>query len=213
MRKILAITPLQREYDALARALKCKSSVRSQPAGKIQAAFFQDFNLVVALGGHGKVQFVLHTEYLLERIPKVDLVVCAGVAGGLIEGLSAGDVVIATQTIEHDYKERFDKISPPTFQGDAEFLAWLEPSQKPFKDFAIHFGPIASGDEDIVSPDRAKELHNKTGAIAVAWEGAGAARACKFYDKPYAEIRGITDSANAHAPRDFLENSKRAMEI
>jgi nucleoside phosphorylase len=55
---------------------------------------------------------------------------------------------------------------------------------------------IASGDEDIVTIERAAELHTQTGAVAVAWEGAGVARACLFSQIPYLEIRGITDTAD-----------------
>jgi adenosylhomocysteine nucleosidase len=49
-------------------------------------------------------------------------------------------------------------------------------------------------------------LQSLTGAIAVAWEGAGGARACRFSGVPFLEIRGITDSAGHSAPTDFEEN-------
>ena len=43
----------------------------------------------------------------------------------------------------------------------------------------------------------------RTGALAVAWEGAGGARACHFSGIPFLEIRGITDSADSDAASDF----------
>jgi adenosylhomocysteine nucleosidase len=75
----------------------------------------------------------------------------------------------------------------------------------------IRFGPIASGDEDVVGVKRRRELHQQTGALAVAWEGAGGARACKFSEVPYVEIRAITDIANDNAADDFRSNLEIAM--
>jgi len=51
----------------------------------------------------------------------------------------------------------------------------------------------------------------RTGALAVAWEGAGGARACHFSGIPFLEIRGITDSADSDAASDFGANLEGAM--
>src|SRR5262249_33961484 len=45
----------------------------------------------------------------------------------------------------------------------------------------------------LVSVDRAQALRDATGALAVAWEGAGGARACAFSATPYLELRAVTD--------------------
>jgi adenosylhomocysteine nucleosidase len=45
----------------------------------------------------------------------------------------------------------------------------------------------------------------------VAWEGAGGARACKFSQVPFVEIRGVTDKADHSAPSDFESNLALAM--
>ena len=73
------------------------------------------------------------------------------------------------------------------------------------------FGPIASGDETVVDRERRRELHQLTGALAVAWEGAGGARACHFSEVPYIEVRGITDHANSQAATDFKLHMPSAM--
>lgn len=56
------------------------------------------------------------------------------------------------------------------------------------------------------------EIQEKTKALALAWEGAGGARAASFNNKLYLEIRGITDVADNDAPIDFKENLKQSME-
>jgi adenosylhomocysteine nucleosidase len=70
---------------------------------------------------------------------------------------------------------------------------------------------VASGDEDVVDAARRRALHQKTEALAVAWEGAGGARACAFSCVPFVEIRGVTDEADHSAPADFQKNLKMAM--
>lgn len=64
-------------------------------------------------------------------------------------------------------------------------------------------GPIASGDEDVTDIARARDLYAQTGALCVAWEGAGAARAAKFSERTFLELRVITDSADESAASDF----------
>jgi adenosylhomocysteine nucleosidase len=77
--------------------------------------------------------------------------------------------------------------------------------------FGILFASIASGDEDIIEAARRAELRTETEAAAVAWEGAGGARACRFHDVPYVEIRGISDSASESAPDEFRANLDLSM--
>lgn len=118
-------------------------------------------------------------------------------------------MVVAEKTIEHDFKIRFFVRPEPEFPGDPKLIAQLQ-RENDFS-FRVHFGVIASGDEDIVDAARARELRAQTSAIAVAWEGAGGARAAKFNKVPFLEIRGITDTADSGAPIDFSANLKVAM--
>jgi adenosylhomocysteine nucleosidase len=90
-------------------------------------------------------------------------------------------------------------------------IASLRDVRLPRHAFTVHFGPIASGDEDIVTVERQAELRRRTGALAVAWEGAGGARACQFSAMPFVEMRGVTDGANSSAAADFRANLKTAM--
>lgn len=184
---ILVLTPLAIEREALSAALTGASGLR------------------IELGGHGKVQFALSTQkYILQLKPS--LVICAGACGALREGPRLLDIVVSTNTIEHDYNLKFEKRPQPNFHADAAALSKLRADTWPNKTFNVHFGPIASGDEDIIDPVRAKELHALTDALAVAWEGAGGARAARFCSTPFIEIRTVTDAADEHAPKHFTQN-------
>lgn len=187
---ILVLTPLPLECEELRKNLS--------PA--------DDFRVLT--GGHGKVEFAIKTmAFIREFRPK--RVVCAGAAGALKANVKPLDVVIATQTIEHDFNLKFIQRPLPAFAGDALAIQSLQKSQY---SFPVHFGPVASGDEDVVDDVRAREIAIKTSALAVAWEGAGGARACLHERISFLEVRGITDFAGTNAISEFRKNLAPAME-
>jgi adenosylhomocysteine nucleosidase len=179
--------------------------------GRIDALHFPALDIVVARGGHGKTQYGVQTQHLLDHLDDVDAVVCFGAAGALAEELAVGDLVVATETVEHDYTERFSPHPLPRFAGDAALLAAVRSLSPESLPFALHFGIVASGDEDIIELERGAALRQATEACAVAWEGAGGARAAAFSTVPFIELRGITDTADHNAPADFEMNLHVAM--
>ncbi len=209
--RTLIVTPLKAEYIYLSEALSFSGFDSYQDRiGRMDVLQFPDLNLTLARGGHGKTQFAIHTQYLLDRSQN-KLLICAGAAGALSPAIAIGDIVIATSTIEHDYHEKFSPQSKPQFFGHEDSVVQIRSLTFPSENFNIHFGIIASGDEDIIDVLRGEELHTLHGALAVAWEGAGGARASAFNEIPYLEIRGITDSADYAAPHAFQANLKNAM--
>lgn len=101
---------------------------------------------------------------------------------------------------------KFARPTMPRFSADASLIARCRAAVQELDDVRVHFGAIASGDEDIVGEARRTELRASTGAIAVAWEGAGGARACQFSGVAFLEVRGITDFADVNGPRDFARH-------
>ncbi len=194
----LILTPLFFEYEALKTALGTPSMEREVQGVKVT---YFGADLAMAVGGHGKVQFALTTQ-LLGRELKPSVIVCAGACGALHEGPGMLDLVASEFTIEHDYNLRFEKRPLPKFAGDVESLEKLRKLTAP----KIWFGTIASGDEDIIDAVRSRALFELTGSLAVAWEGAGGARAAAFCKIPFLELRTVTDAANEHAPGDFKKN-------
>jgi len=210
--KILTMVPIQPELDFLLQAWAEKGfHIQTFMIGRLLVMHLPKLDVTLACGGLGKVQFAVQTQYLLDVCPGWDLVICAGAAGALVDGLSIGDVVVATDTVEHDIHNKFGKSFLPRFGGVETVVSALRSVLPLSSSFQVHFGPIASGDEDIVDTDRRRMLHRRTGALAVAWEGAGGARACHFSRVSFVEIRGITDRADSDAASDFEENLESAM--
>jgi adenosylhomocysteine nucleosidase len=168
--------------------------------------------MLLAVGGNGKAQYGIQAQYLIDRCQGLELLACVGGAGRLTDEIQIGDIVLGIATVEHDYKERFKPRPIPRHDADvqvvSDFVRLVDSTTFPFR---VHFGVIASGDEDIVDPVRATELRAATDALCVAWEGSGGARAARLNRIGFVEVRGITDAADGDAARAFHNNMGRAM--
>jgi adenosylhomocysteine nucleosidase len=202
----LILCPLVEEWRILSGAFAQWRSSEPVDDLKIDAAYFPDWRVLVAPGGHGKTQFAVQAQYLISRFPSARCVVCAGAAGGLVRELGVGDVVVATETVEHDYRLLFARRPPPRFAAHGPTLAEVRHAARAISGFRIAFDVIASGDEDVVTTERALAIRRQTGAACVAWEGSGAARAARFNGIGSLEIRAITDATEKDSPQKFAAN-------
>jgi adenosylhomocysteine nucleosidase len=208
---ILVVTPLQEEYNDLYHSLFALGlTSHTDRIGKLDVHCFPEINVTLARGGHGKTQFGIQTQHLLDHA-KFDLVICAGAAGALVPEVRVGDVVIATFTLEHDYNNKFSERPKPRFAGDVKSIDQIKTLDLSEANFKVHFGIMAGGDEDVIEVARGAELRELHNTLAVAWEGVGGARASAFSSVPYLEMRGATDSANHEAPVVFYVNLRLVM--
>jgi len=208
MASLLVLAPDIDEVEALLRGFVRKAVVCEEvQIGTLRCAFLPALDMLVAVGGNGKAQFGVQAQYLIDRSPGTKLLVCVGAAGRLADAMEIGDVVVATATVEYDYKNRFSPKPLPRHEADGNVLRqFIDVAGETAFPFQVHFGPIASGDEDIVDAGRAAEIRMATVALCTAWEGSGGARAARMSGIGFVEIRGITDAADGDAARSFHEN-------
>ena len=172
MVKILIVTPLHEEYNDLQASLSALAlKSYSAQIGKLDVHCFPEINVTLARGGHGKAQFGIQTQHLLDHA-KFDLVVCAGAAGALAPEVRVGDVIIATSTLEHDYNLKFSVRPKPSFAGDTKSIEQIRELDLSDADFKIYFGIMAGGDEDVIELTCGAELYKEHNALAVAWGGS-----------------------------------------
>jgi adenosylhomocysteine nucleosidase len=209
--RILILAPLAREWSFLVSTFEASLNVERLHDLKIEAAYISDWRALVAPGGHGKTQFAVQAQYLIGQFRTVELVICAGAAGSLAPELSIGDVVVGTETVEHDYRLLFNSRPLPRFPGHGPSIDALRGLAHGLSGFRVAFDVIASGDEDVVTSERAQAIRDQTGAACVAWEGSGAARAALFNGIGSLEIRAVTDAADKEASQRFDANLPIAM--
>jgi adenosylhomocysteine nucleosidase len=211
--RTLVITPMRAEQSLFLRHAADRGFIATAAtAGRLPIQNLPKLDLTLAVGGTGKVQFAVQTQHLLDSEIAPELVICLGAAGSLADYLEVGDIVVATETVEHDVRKRFVAQPLPRFAADRAIIDSLAQVPRVSLSFPIHFGIVASGDEDVVDFERKRSLRRETDGIAVAWEGAGGAKACRFSGVSFIEVRGITDAADEGAPSDFEQNLNLAME-
>jgi len=181
--------------------------------------------VVLALSKIGKVAAATTTTALIERFG-VRCIVFTGVAGGLGHGVKVGDVVVATDFVQHDLdasplfpryevplygKTRFHcdaALSALLFEASCSALAHESRVAHGFEGACVHQGLIASGDRFVSGADEShllRELMARAGheVLAVEMEGAAVAQVCMDYGVPFAVMRTVSDRADDSAHVDF----------
>jgi len=184
--------------------------------------------VVAVLSRIGKVAAAVTATVLLERFG-VRAIVFTGVAGGLAPGVEVGDVVVATQLLQHDLDASpiFPKYEVPLmglsrFAADASMgdalaavaeAALRDPvalvGQAAADEFGlrspkVHRGLLVSGDRFVSAAAESDALRRSLpDALAVEMEGAAVAQVCHDYGVPFAAMRTISDRADDAAHGDF----------
>jgi adenosylhomocysteine nucleosidase len=184
--------------------------------------------VVAVLSRIGKVAAATTATVLLERF-KVDTLVFTGVAGGLGRDVQVGDVVVATDFLQHDMDASplFDRYEIPLygcsrFRAHPELSAELAAAARVVLAHAerhlghetlrlfhlnapqVHQGLVISGDQFVASAAASQALSlGLPDALAVEMEGAAVAQVCHDYAIPFAAVRTLSDRADDGAPVDF----------
>jgi len=166
---------------------------------------------VLVLSGIGKVAAALTAALLVERFGVAELLF-TGVAGGLHPDVAVGDVVVATELLQHDMDASplFPRYEIP-LTGRARFAvdagrcaALADAARHAVPGARVHCGLVISGDVFVHRPAHGAALRDALpDALAVEMEGAALAQACCDMGVPYAVLRAISDRADAAAPTDF----------
>jgi adenosylhomocysteine nucleosidase len=114
--QILVVLPIHKEIDAFRKfCVEYGFRANDSRIGRLPVTRVPDLGLTFAHGGLGKVQFAVQTQHLLDACLGWDIVICAGAAGALVDDVGVGDVVVATETIEHDINNHIGAPLLPRF--------------------------------------------------------------------------------------------------
>lgn len=183
--------------------------------------------VLLARCGVGKVNGALATAAL--HAAGAESVLFTGVAGGIAPGMHVGDLVVATDLVQHDVD--VTALGRPRGQLIFEPLSWaadeamsqqvlaacrsvLAPGSGPAATAGtVHRGRIASGDRFVASPSLARDIHDEFGALCVEMEGAAVAQAATALGMPFAVVRALSDTADDGAVSDFPAFLGRAARV
>jgi len=196
------IIPVTAEATPLLKALDKKKRTK-KGSRTVFTGIFQHKTVSLIVSGCGKIKSASATQYLIDTYP-ANVYIHYGTAGALSDSLKIGDVIVATQVIEHDVIELFPKKVPaPVY---SIYIKQLKKQLKNYQSSPIVFGPIISGDEDIVTTIRKKELFHRYKGLSADWESAGFILTCQLNNVRGCVFRGISDYAYEHTSDEYEIN-------
>ena len=171
---------------------------------------------VVVMCGIGKVAAAICAQAMIDHFHPSALI-NTGVAGGVADGLSQGDLVIATDAVQHDFDISLfghakgylpvwgkDHLSPSPFPADETLATTLLSAADALGYHAIR-GRVASGDIFVADPALKNSLATEFNASAAEMEGAAIAQTAWQNGTPCAIVRAISDLADGSATLSFEE--------
>lgn len=179
--------------------------------------------VVVVMCGIGKVCAALTAQILIDRFGAT-AIVNTGVAGGLDERLEVGDLVIATDAVQHDFDltgfgyvrghlpcAGGEKSAVSRFYADRKLSDCFERAAEEIggEGKAIR-GTVVSGDIFVCDASLKQRLTVDFGAAATEMEGAAIAQVCYLNKVPFAIVRAISDLAGKEAKISYDEFEKKA---
>lgn len=180
----------------------------------------RDYPVVVVRSGIGKVNAAMCTQILAD-IYHVDAIINTGIAGSLDARIDIGDIVLATDTLEHDMDAvsfgyplgQIPRMDVLSFEADERLrklakAACLEVNP----DVKVFEGRVVSGDQFISDQKKKEWLIENFAGLCTEMEGAAIGHAAYLNKIPYLVIRAISDKADDSASMDYPTFEAKAIE-
>jgi adenosylhomocysteine nucleosidase len=177
----------------------------------------QGIEIVLLKSGIGKVNAAMSTTILLERY-QPDYVINTGSAGGFLQTLNVGDVVISTEVRHHDvdvtaFGYEYGQVPglPPGFKANELLVEAATQAVHELSDIQVVKGTIATGDSFMNDPERVEFVRSKLPNLyAVEMEAAAVAQVCHQYNVPFVVIRALSDIAGKESNVSFDQFLQKA---
>ncbi len=207
---------MREELEPILEYMEVKEKI-THANNEYYLAVFDGKEIVLAYSKIGKVNAALTATVMIEKF-KVERLLFSGVAGGIDENLTIGDLIVATKTTQHDvdltvfgYEPGFIPESKVFFECDEELnkIAFNIATKLNIK---LKKGIIASGDQFIHSKEKKEWIKKTFNASAIEMEGGAVGCVCWNEKIPFFMLRAISDTAQEGAGEDFdkfLEESSK----
>ncbi len=168
----------------------------------------ENHKVILVKSGVGKVNAALCCQYIIDNF-KPDYIINTGIAGGLADNLSIGDIVIGENLVQHDFDATdlgyakgymctgIGKDRPTMYHSDKELMEKFEHAMKTYhSEIKFHRGIIATGDMFVGNIKKKQDIRKTFNALAAEMEGGAIAQSANLNNIPCIIIRAIADLAD-----------------
>jgi len=212
-RPICVICATTSELEAMRTIMSSVVDERDDGILHVTAGSIGDRDVfVVKAHSFGKVAAGAATQLAIERHnPRA--IISFGSAGALVEDLEVGDVVVAEELcqgdtgvvtsagFEHTGSTRESEsglVGAKTYACDRSLLdaaRGIESFEAPGGSASkVHFGPVVTCDQFIVSREAKRDLNARFGALVIEMEAAAVAQVASACGVPFIAIKSVSDS-------------------
>lgn len=176
--------------------------------------------VVVVRSGIGKVNAAMCTQILAD-VYQVDAIINTGIAGSLNADINIGDIVLSTDTLEHDMDAaafgyplgQIPRMDTLSFEADAKLRSAAKRACKKVNpEVTVFEGRVVSGDQFISDKDKKQWLVDHFQGYCTEMEGAAIAHTAYLNQIPFLIIRAISDKADDSASVDYPAFEAKAIE-
>ena len=158
----------------------------------------EDKGWVVMQSGMGRVRAASMCQMIIDTY-QVDTFFEFGFAGGLVDTLNIGDVVVITGVSEHDVPNRSeiqreqDTWRARLFHASASSISRFATTLSTNPNVTITKASVICGDMDIYNREVRDKIAKESGAVAVNWESSAIVDVCAINNIKYVGVRIISD--------------------
>lgn len=176
--------------------------------------------VVVVRSGIGKVNAAVCSQILVDRFG-VEAIVNTGIAGSLRAEINIGDIVLSTDSVQHDMDAtgfgypagQIPRMDAFAFPADEKLLNLAkECCARVNPDIQAFTGRVVSGDQFISDKEKKQWLTETFDGSCTEMEGAAIAQVCYLNHIGCLIIRAISDKADDSANMDYQEFEAKAIE-
>ncbi len=204
------IGAMEEEVIAVKRNM-CIKDTKTKAQMEFCLGTFKDKEIVVVRCGIGKVNAAVCTQILIDDF-NVSSIINTGVAGGLHPDINIGDIVISSDTVQHDMDVPGDKkgtiprLNKAFFEADEKLIEVAKTAaEEIIAPYKVYVGRVASGDQFVSSMKVKEDIYTTFTAYCAEMEGAAIAHTCFLNAVPFVIIRAISDKADHSANMNFEE--------
>lgn len=218
MNKIGIIGAMDEEVHIIKNQMQ-KVTVRTIASMEFYEGSFQGKEVVAVRCGIGKVNAAVCTQ-ILSDIYHVDAVINTGVAGSLRNEIDIADIVLSTDTLQHDVDATgfgydlgvIPRMEISIFQADKRLISLAkEVCVELLPSVGVHTGRIVSGDQFISDSSKKAWLVENFNGYCTEMEGAAIAQTAYLNQIPFLIIRAISDKADHSAEMAYNEFEEMAI--